>query len=192
MAFAIPFGNAKFSLFDPGDSILKSTSLLGAMQEVTARYAKAVQYALAANPALTLAVPDTNVDPESGSRTVSFSLLAKRKYVTATNSFVNEFRSNVADYSGWVVPTTGNLVGCPDIETACDLIFDAIKYCYNLVTPNLIINDPSQYATVTEDRNGLLSYTNTVVVDESFNPTTGLPTFTIFDFLKELDTQQGV
>lgn len=186
------FGNADYSVFDGGDSILKATNLLAAIVEATAKYGRAVTAYNADNPTVAIPLPDSNIDPETSTRTMTFSLLASKVYDATANAFVNEFKNYIQPYSGWTVPTTGNLAGVTSLGEALFLILQAVKLGNDLITPNLLFADPSQYTTVTDNQDGAIECSCTMVVNESFDAVTGNPTFTAWDYFQLLNDQQGL
>jgi hypothetical protein len=186
------FGNVKYSEFDPGDSILKSTNLIAAFNECSSRYGTAVAAYNAANPAVAIAAPDMSIDPETSQRSSTFTLLANKEYDTASNSFRTVPLNYIQAYSGWVSPTTGNLAGVASLPAALYLLQQAFKANNDLIQPNLLFADPSGNTTINDASDGSIECTNIMVVNQSYDAVTGLPTFTPWNYFTLLDEQQGV
>lgn len=191
----IPFGNAKFSEFDPGDCVLLTAAnetLIEVFYILAAKYARAVIAYNAQNPTVQIPAPDTSRDPETSQFSMTSSMLYETVWDAAANDFVKKVKDYAASYSGWVVPTTGNLAGIASLPDALRLVHRALKYCNDLIQPNLIIADPSGNTVITDDENGSMTLTGTIVINEGFDNVSGLPNFTPWNYLEELDSQQGV
>jgi hypothetical protein len=186
------FGNVKYSEFDGGDSIILGTTLLGAYDQLVARWGRAVQAYNSANPAVPITAPDSNVDPDASIKTSTFSLLAKKVYNDTTKKFDTEFATYVEPYTNWVTPTAGNLEGCTTMAEALYLVANAIKQCYDLLRPNLFVADPSGFASINDQTDGAIEVAVTYIVNEFFNALTGLPEYKTYNLLTLVDDQQGV
>lgn len=195
MAIAIPFGNAKFSIFDPGDCTLLPaavTTLIGAYYILSAKYARSVIAYNAQNPTVTIPAPDTSSDPETSQFSSTNSFLYETVWDATANDFKKVTKDYAASYGNWEIPTTGNLKDVASLPDALRLVHRALKFCNDLIVPNLIIADPSGNTTITDDENGVVTTTGIIVLEESFDPVSGLPTFAPWNYLEELDKQQGV
>ena len=187
-----PFGNVKYSEFDPGDSGIIGASLLKAANQLFTRYGNSVVAYNAANGALPLPLVDTNNDPESSLRTNTLSLLARKVYNVVSKKFEIEFATYVEPYTTWVVPTTGNLEGCTSLAEACFLVAMAIKQAYDLLQPNAFVADPSGLASITDASDGVIPISIQYLMVESIDPLTGDTRFAVNDLLELLDRQEGV
>ncbi|WP_373545031.1 hypothetical protein [Chamaesiphon sp.] len=189
---AAAFGNTKYSEFDGGDSILVGTSLLSATNQAITRYGKALVSYNAANAALPLPLLDTLNDPEASLRTNTFTLLATKSYNVATSKFESMFATYVEPYANWVVPTTGNLAGCPSLAEAVHLLVHACKLAYDLLQPNIFLADPSGLVSITDNSDGGIEHSLQYLMIENLDPITGETTYKINDLLTIVDEQQGV
>lgn len=192
MALPPLFGNTKYSEFDGGDSILLGTSLLGAYNQAAARWGKAVRAYNSANPSVALALPDSNIDPETSTKTTTATLLSSKEYDAVSGNMIDVFANYVDSYTGWVVPTSGNLEGCPSLAKALFLLTHAIKRAYDLLEPNQFVADPSAFASITDNNDGAISTAVTFVVTEVFDSVTGNPNYEVYDLLTLVDDQQNV
>lgn len=186
------FGNTKHSEFDPGDSILKSTSIIAAFVELSARYGIAVAAYNAANPVVAIAAPDSSIDPETGLRTSTFTILGNETFDTVSNRYKLQTLNYIGAYSNWTTPTTGNLEGVDNLPEALYLIMQVMKQNNDLVQPNLLFADPSGNTVITDNRDGAIECTCTLVVNQSIDATTGVPVYTPWNYFTLLDEQQGV
>jgi hypothetical protein len=187
-----PFGNTKYSEFDPGDSGLLGTSLLKAANQLFTKYGNAVVAYNAANGALPLPLVDTNNDPESSLRTNTLTLLARKLYNVTSKKFETVFATYVEPYASWTTPTTGNLEGCTTLAEACYLVAMAIKQAYDLLQPNAFVADPSGLASITDATDGQIPISIQYLMVESIDPITGNTIFAVNDLLELLDRQEGV
>jgi hypothetical protein len=187
-----PAFGVKYSEFTPGDSILKSTNLLAAYNELTALYGRAVAAYNAANPAVAITAPDSNIDPETSQKTSNFTLLANKEFDLATMSYKVVPLNYIAAYAGWVVPTTGDLLGIASMPAALYLLHQVVKANNDLIQPNLLFADPSGNTTISDNSDGAIECTSIIVVNQSIDATTGLPTYTPWNYFTLLDEQQGV
>lgn len=186
------FGNVKFSEFDPGDSGLVGTSLLGAYNQAIIKYVKQVAAFNAANTTIPIASPDTTYDAESGQKTSTFSLLASKIYDVVTRKFVLTFATYSESYGTWVTPATGDLQGCTTLAEAIYLLANAVQLAYNILQPNLFVTDPTQFASLTDNNDGVVNGSITYLMTLATDPVTGADVLTINDLLKLVDDQQGV
>ncbi len=187
-----PFGNTKYSEFDPGDSGLVGTSLLKAGNQLFTKYIDGIIAFNAANGANPLPIGDANNDSDTSLRTNSFIILARKEWNVTTKKYELIFSENIEPYVNWTTPTTGNLEGMTTLSEACYAVAVAIKKAYDLLQPNAFVADPSGLASVTDSLDGSIPVSVQYLMISKIDPVTGDTVFAVNDLLTILDSQQGV
>jgi hypothetical protein len=139
--------NTNHNGFVPGDSVIKSTTLLGAIYECKTRLLLAIKAYNRQNADLPIPEPEVASDDNDGSNTLTMSLPYRR--VGATKRSLAYF----ADYSDWVVPTTGELTGFTNIADAFFYLIDSADQVLQEMTPNAFLADPKGLITISDDNN---------------------------------------
>lgn len=170
--------------FVPGDSILKSTTLLGAMQETVELLDIVIFDYNQDNP--TLLYPDISVGYDAGICTATIPVPYRK--VAGVKKSVDYLN----DYSGWVTPTTGELTGVDNILDAYIYLLDSLGDANDALRPGLIIQ--SAKSTTTNNDDGVAKERQTsfnLPYDSVVNPVTGIVEKVFQNYVYFVDKQQG-
>ena len=136
-----------YNSFDPGDSVLKSNTLLGVYFEATVLIVAAVRAYNQDNAGLPYPAPSSSSDDESS--TANFAIeIPYRRAGTAQKA-----TSTIAPYTEWVTPTTGELEGIDSLMDAFVYLAEAVVYGNDKLVPTLIVNSAKTFVTFADNRN---------------------------------------
>jgi hypothetical protein len=170
--------------FVPGDSILKSTTLVGAMQETIELLDIVIFDYNQDNP--TLLYPDISVNYDAGVCTATIPVPYRK--VAGVKKAVDYLNA----YSGWTTPTTGELTGVDNILDAYIYLLDSLGDANDALRPGLIIQ--SAKTTTTNNDDGVAKEKQTSVnlpYDTVVNQTTGVVEKIFQNYPYFVDIQQG-
>lgn len=139
--------STNYNVFAPGDSILKSETLLGALVECSERMVKAIR-AYNQDNAL-LPFPEAVLTWDDATQTVSFSTDVPYKKAGTTKTPVAYLDS----YDEWETPTTGELIGVTNLLGAYMYLVDAVVYGNEKLQPTLIIQSPADFVLFSDNNN---------------------------------------
>jgi hypothetical protein len=137
--------NTNHNGFIPGDSKLKSITLLGAIFECKTRLLLAIKAYNRQNPELPIAEPEVGSDDNDLRNTLGVTLPYRRS--AAGKKSLAYF----AAYSDWTTPTTGELTGVDNIADAMFYLLDSADQVLQEMTPNDFLADPKGLITITDN-----------------------------------------
>jgi hypothetical protein len=154
--------NTNINGFLPGDSILKSETLVGALQECVELLDLTIADYNAANTLLPY--PDISVDYSAGVANVTIPVpYEKVAGVKVPVAYLNS-------YTDWAIPTTGELTGITTLLGAYLYILAAMGDANDALRPGVIIQDAKPTTNNTDDS-----------IAKQFTTGFGLPFDTIVD-----------
>ncbi len=180
---------SEIRLFDPGDSVLKSTTKIGALHELSARMAEAQAQANIDNPANPLAIVTESQTNENNnlSQVYNFVFPARETLNDDQTDTVLKPRPQLGEYMPWVV-TTGDLAGTTSAEEALDRLAKQVNIYEKKIPDTNTLNTPNTISRDPQPEQGQLIIGVTVGLNRTFNEDTGNPEFQPVDHLLLLDT----
>jgi hypothetical protein len=173
-----------YHLFEGGDSIIKNPTLLGALQEVVEVLDLVILEYNQNNT--TLPYPDINVSYDAGVCTSSIPVPYRK--INGEKKSVDYLNP----YSGWVVPTTGELAGIDNILDAYMYILGAVGDGNDALRPGLIVQDARTTTTNVDDAIAKERATSfTLPYDTLTDSQTGKVSKVFQDYFTILDGQLG-
>jgi hypothetical protein len=179
-----PGNTANIHSFVPGDSILKSLTLVSAVQELVELLDITIFDYNQDNP--TLLYPDISVNYDAGVCTATIPVPYRK--VAGVKKSVDYLNA----YSGWVTPTTGELTGVDNILDAYMYLLDSLGDANDALRPGLVIQ--SAKGTTTNNDDGVAKERQTsfnLPYDTVVNLTTGIIEKIFQDYVYFVDKQQG-
>jgi hypothetical protein len=132
------------NLFEKGDALIESTTLVGALQEVVERLDIAIFDYNQSNTLLPY--PDIDVTYNAGLCSVSIPVPYEKVAGQKTPvSYLN-------GYTAWVTPTTGELAGITTLLGAYLYILEAMGDANDLLRPGVIIQSAKPTTSNTDDQ----------------------------------------
>ena len=132
------------NLFEKGDALIESTTLLGALQEVVERLDKAIFDYNQSNTLLPY--PDIDVTYNAGLCAVTIPVPYNK--VAGEKVPVNY----LDPYSTWTVPTTGELAGITTLLGAYLYILEAVGDANDLLRPGVVIQSAKPTTSSNDDQ----------------------------------------
>jgi hypothetical protein len=137
-------GATNWNAFDKGDSVLNSVDLSSAMFEMFNIMVNATKSYNQDNPDLLYPVPTSSKNDTDNSSTLSVEVpFRKIAGVRASVEYID-------GYSGWIVPTTGELAGKKFLD-ALIYLFDAGDYGLQKLQESVIVKNAAGLVTVVDD-----------------------------------------
>jgi hypothetical protein len=170
--------------FVPGNSILKSTTLVAAMQETVELLDIVIFDYNQDNP--TLLYPDISVSYDASVCTATIPVPYRK--IAGVKKAVDYLNA----YSGWTTPTTGELAGVDNILDAYIYLLDSLGDANDALRPGLIIQ--SAKTTTTNNDDGVAKEKQTsfnLPYDTVVNQTTGVVEKIFQNYPYFVDIQQG-
>lgn len=195
MAFIFSSATATtFAELDPGDSILKSTTLLACAREICSLVVKGIQSYNRANP--NLQVPTASLSDDADARQMAFAVQVPYVQVeTAAGSgiVVNKASNNIGAYTSWVTPTTGYFTGVESLLDALVKIVDYVTYVAQQLEPTALYNSPVGFFTLDDNKtNNEYTVSINTGVNEVVNSVTGISQIIVDEWTRIIDYQQGL
>lgn len=184
-SIALRAGNTvNINSFVPGDSPLKSTTLVGAMQEVVELLDIVIFDYNQDNP--TLLYPDISIAYDAGVCTATIPVPYRK--VAGVKKSVDYLNA----YSNWTTPTTGELAGIDNILDAYIYLLDALGDANDALRSGLIIQSAKSTTTNVDDAVAKERQTSfNLPYDTVVNLTTGVVEKIFQNYPYFVDTQQG-
>jgi hypothetical protein len=183
-----------FAELDPGDSILKSTTLLACSREICSLVVKGIQSYNRANP--NLLVPTASLSDDADARQMSFSVQVPYVQVeTAPGSgiVVNKANNNIGAYTSWTVPTTGYFAGVESLLDALVKIVDYVTYVAQQLEPTALYNSPVGFYTLEDNKtNNEYAISINTGVNAIVDSVTGVTQIVVDEWTRIIDYQQGL
>jgi hypothetical protein len=177
-------------IFDPGDSMLLSTTKLDALYELSNHISEAQYQNNVANPAnlLALVVETQTNDSVTGRNTygAAFTLPTREVLNTAGDDTELKPRSQLSEYLPWNV-TTGDLAGTTSAEEALIKLAKQINFHERRIPATNVFQTPNTITYNPEPENGQLILGVSIGLDRSFEAGTGRPQHKPVDHIAVLD-----
>lgn len=182
-----------YNVFAPGDSVLKSTTLLGAYFECMALALKAFKSYNQDNPDVLLPEPEVSTDDNTGTSTVSLNIPYRRV------GAVKKSLAYINPYSAFVLPTSGELFenvagGGVPIDNILDALWylsEAVDYGLTKLVPNVFLNDTKGLVTVSDDGSSR-TVTSTLPYNVFVDAVTGIQSNIPVNGMVFLDMQENL
>lgn len=175
--------NTNINGFVPGDSILKSETLAGALQEVVELLDLTIASYNAANTLLPY--PDISVDYSAGVANVTIPIPYEKVLGVKTPvSYLNA-------YTDWATPTTGELEGITTLLGAYLYILSAFGDANDALRPGVVINDAKPTTNNTDDSIAKQFTTGFALPFDTIVDATGAVKKVLQNFHVITDIQQG-
>jgi hypothetical protein len=139
--------STNYHSFNPGDSILKSETLLGAIVECSELIVRAIRDYNQDNALLPF--PEATLAWDDSTQTVTFETAVPYKKTGTVKTPVDYLNA----YDGWDVPTTGELIGVTNLLGAYMYLVDAVVYGNEKLQPTLIIQSPADFVLFSDNNN---------------------------------------
>jgi hypothetical protein len=191
MAIRIPAGETNFSAVNPGDSIFKSVKRGDLLLEVFNHLVRVIQQYNRENPTLTLPVPQSDFNDDSG--TATQSIVMQFAIDETTGEKYSRPARYTSDISSYAVPTTGILAGVSDAFMAYKLLVEQQCYINEKISPNVVVTSPAGLSNIDENlTQSEWSITNSTPFYANTDSLTGAIIKKAFNYSVFLDMQENL
>jgi hypothetical protein len=174
-----------FNLFDTGDSIFKSVTLIDTLFECLELINKSIREHNLDN---ILQYPEASLTYDDNSRTASFDVKVPYKKVAGAKVAV----TYLDPYAGWIIPTTGELAGKVSLLDAYVYLVDSITYVNDKLQESPAIKVVKDLMTFTDDNNANTYTTAGTMPYNSVTSATGIIQKIGQNYPLFLDMQEGL
>jgi hypothetical protein len=178
--------------FQPGDSILKSTTRFAVLYELMQVLMVGTREFNAAN-SIKLTAFQAAIDEDALEFTGSGELDYRIDVDPVTGDQSKEYVNYLADYIPWVVPTAGELKGQKSPQAALAYLLRQTNRLNDSITPGRLFNDPRGLVTLNdEDTNSKELFTMAGLPCVASTSATGQVIFELLEYGAISDLQHNV